>query len=35
MEVTNDPDGAHLYSIYGVWWADWLARTGRPGPPRR
>jgi SIR2-like domain len=22
----------HLYSLGGVWWARWLARTGRPAP---
>ena len=28
------PDGDHLYSLGGIWWAEWLARTGRPGPAR-
>ena len=22
----------HLYSTWGTWWAEWLARTGRSGP---
>jgi tetratricopeptide (TPR) repeat protein len=26
--------GGHMYSLFGVWWAQWLARTGRPGPAR-
>jgi len=30
IEVAEDPYGAHLYSIRGIWWAEWLARTGRP-----
>ena len=34
IEVTNDQDGDHLYSLPGTWWANWLARTGRPGPAR-
>jgi tetratricopeptide (TPR) repeat protein len=34
IEVANDPDGAHLYSVRGIWWAEWLARTARPGPAR-
>jgi tetratricopeptide (TPR) repeat protein len=34
IEFTRDPDGDHLYSIRGAWWADWLARTGRPAPAR-
>jgi hypothetical protein len=25
-------DGDHMCSIRGIWWAEWLARTGRPGP---
>jgi hypothetical protein len=33
LEVT-DHEGAHLNSFRGTWWADWLARTGRPGPAR-
>jgi len=27
-------EGKHLYSLPGVWWAQWLARTGRPGAAR-
>lgn len=34
IQVTDDPDGDHLYSMRGTRWADWLARTGRPGPAR-
>ncbi len=34
IEVTDDPDGNHLYSLRGAWWADWPARTGRRGPAR-
>ena len=32
--LTDDPDGDHLYSLGGVLWAQWLARTGRGGPAR-
>jgi tetratricopeptide (TPR) repeat protein len=33
VQAQEDDDGArHLYSTHGIWWADWLARTGRPGP---
>jgi tetratricopeptide (TPR) repeat protein len=32
IEVTDHPAGAHLYSINATRWAEWLARTGRPGP---
>jgi hypothetical protein len=32
IEVTHHHRGAHLYSRRGAWWADWLARTGRPAP---
>jgi tetratricopeptide (TPR) repeat protein len=32
--VAADPDGDHLYSLPGIWWAEWLARTGRTGPAR-
>jgi hypothetical protein len=28
----DDPEGGHMYSLNGTRWADWLARTGRPGP---
>lgn len=36
VEVTGHPSPAvvHLYSLRGVQWAEWLARTGRPGPAR-
>ena len=34
IHLTDDPDGDHLYSFSGVLWAQWLARTGRPGPAR-
>ncbi|HEV3292064.1 MAG TPA: hypothetical protein VG123_24045, partial [Streptosporangiaceae bacterium] len=34
MNVADDPDGDHLYSMNGVWWAEWLARTGRDTPAR-
>jgi len=29
LEFAGDPGGHHLYSNRGVWWAEWLARTGR------
>jgi SIR2-like protein len=32
LEVTDNPEGNHLYSVYGIQWAEWLTRTGRPGP---
>jgi hypothetical protein len=32
INLADDPDGDHLYSIPGTWWAEWLARTGRSGP---
>ena len=34
IQYADDPDGDHLYSRRGTWWAEWLARTGRPGPAR-
>jgi hypothetical protein len=34
VEVTYGPRGDHLYSLRGIWWAEWLSRTGRPGPAR-
>jgi len=34
IQAGNDPDGDHLYSFSGCLWAEWLARTGRPGPAR-
>jgi tetratricopeptide (TPR) repeat protein len=32
IEVADDSEGDHLYSIWGAYWAEWLAWTGRPGP---
>lgn len=32
IEVTDHPEGAHLYSINATRWAEWLARTGRASP---
>jgi tetratricopeptide (TPR) repeat protein len=32
--LTDDPDRDHLHSYNGGLWAQWLARTGRPGPAR-
>jgi tetratricopeptide (TPR) repeat protein len=32
--VAGDEDGAHLFSIWGTRWAEWLARTGRSSPAR-
>jgi hypothetical protein len=34
LELSGSSDGNHLYSIRGTRWADWLARTARPGPAR-
>jgi len=34
IEVADQPDGNHLYSLGGTWWAECLARTGREGPAR-
>jgi tetratricopeptide (TPR) repeat protein len=34
IEVAEHYEGAHLYSLAGIRWAEWLARTGRPGPAR-
>jgi len=31
IEVEDNPGGMHMYSTQGIWWAEWLARTGRPG----
>jgi hypothetical protein len=28
-EVAEVRSGQHLYSLYGIWWAEFLARTGR------
>jgi tetratricopeptide (TPR) repeat protein len=29
IHVINDPDGDHLFSVYGIRWAEWLVRTSR------
>jgi tetratricopeptide (TPR) repeat protein len=29
LEFADEPGGNHLYSNRGVWWAEWLVRTGR------
>jgi tetratricopeptide (TPR) repeat protein len=34
IEFANHPSARHLYSAPGIWWAEWLAQTGRPGPAR-
>jgi tetratricopeptide (TPR) repeat protein len=34
IEFADGPDRAHLSAGRGAWWAEWLARTGRPGPSR-
>jgi len=34
IEVIDDSERHHLYGGRGTRWADWLARTGRPGPAR-
>jgi tetratricopeptide (TPR) repeat protein len=34
IHVRTDPDRDHLHSVYGVRWAEWLARTGRLDPAR-
>jgi len=34
MQVADDPAGNHLFGLAGAQWAEWLARTGRPGPAR-
>ena len=31
-QINLTDHGEHLYSLAGVQWARWLARTGRPGP---
>jgi tetratricopeptide (TPR) repeat protein len=33
-QINLADEGTHLYSFLGVLWAQWLARTGRPGPAR-
>ena len=35
LNASNAPVGKHLYSLPGILWAEWLVRTGRPGPARR
>ena len=32
IEVAEEPEVDHLYSIRGTWWADFLALTGRQDP---
>lgn len=34
-EHADDYEGKHLYSIPGIWWGSFLARTGRSGPALR
>jgi tetratricopeptide (TPR) repeat protein len=34
IQVRFHQAGEHLSSLPGIWWADFLARTGRPGPAR-
>jgi SIR2-like domain len=34
IQYADDYEGDHLYSYLGILWADWLARTERPGPAR-
>jgi hypothetical protein len=31
---TNYRGGEHMHALGGVWWGEFLARTGRPGPAR-
>jgi SIR2-like domain len=33
--LTDDPYRRHLYAIAGVWWAEFMALTGRTDPARR
>jgi hypothetical protein len=35
VEHLNIKYGKHLYALGGVWWGEFLARTGRLGPSRR
>jgi tetratricopeptide (TPR) repeat protein len=35
LQVTDDLGGGHLYSLGGVWWGEFLARTGRTRPARQ
>ena len=32
IQVREDYDSAHLYSLGGIWWADFLTLTGRQDP---
>ncbi len=32
IQVADEPDRDHLYSLPGTYWMEWLARTGRTGP---
>jgi tetratricopeptide (TPR) repeat protein len=32
IQVAQKTEAAHLYALCGIWWAEWLARTGRPAP---
>jgi tetratricopeptide (TPR) repeat protein len=34
IELASEHYSAHLYSLRGAWWGEFLARTGRPGPAR-
>jgi tetratricopeptide (TPR) repeat protein len=34
IQVGEDYEGDHLYSLYGIWWADFLALTGRQDSAR-
>jgi tetratricopeptide (TPR) repeat protein len=31
-QICLTDEGEHLYSVPGIWWAQWLVQTGRPGP---
>jgi hypothetical protein len=32
ISLADEPEPGHLSSLPGTHWAEWLARTGRPGP---
>ena len=34
IQLANDADGNHMYSMLGTRWAEWLVRTGRTGAAR-
>jgi hypothetical protein len=34
VQVRESHDGIHLYSLRGIWWADFLVLTGRHDPAR-